>query len=133
MSMPMHLIGAILWVALLPIPLAGLAQASDPRESADAALIRKFRPPAVDRSRFDTLPAEQRVLQEPKVKYLARKDGYEFCARITGIPISSNSRPMACAFWNVRRSECTVVTPEVTAYNYLGHELRHCFDGAFHD
>ena len=109
------------------------AQTVDINDLPDAAIIRKFRPPEVDRSRFETLPPEQRVLQSPKIKYLARKDGYEYCSRITGIPVSPNSRPMACAFWNVRRNECTVVTPELTGYNYLGHELRHCFDGGFHD
>ena len=109
------------------------AQTVDINDLPDAAIIRKFRPPEVDRSRFETLPPEQRVLQAPKIKYLARKDGYEYCARITGIPVSANSRPMACAFWNVRRNECTVVTPELTGYNYLGHEIRHCFDGGFHD
>lgn len=112
---------------------AGSAQNTPLNDLPDAVLIRKFRPPAVDQTRFVPLPPEQRVLQEPKVKYQPRKDGYEFCARITGIPVGVNSRPMACAFWNVRRNECTVVTPEVTAYNYIGHELRHCFDGSFHD
>ena len=70
---------------------------------------------------------------EPKIKYLVRPDGYEYCARITGIPVTPTSRPMACAFWNIRRKECTIVTPITTGYNYLGHELRHCFEGAFHD
>lgn len=87
----------------------------------------------VDRMRFEPLPPEQRMLNEPKVKLLVRKDGYEFCSRITGVPISPTSRPMACAYWNVKRKECTVITPEVTGYNYVGHEVRHCFEGAFHD
>lgn len=99
----------------------------------DAALIRRLKPPLVDRVRFEPLLPEQRMLNEPKIKVLARKDGYEFCSRITGIPVGPTSRPMACAYWNVKRGECTVVTPEVTGYNYLGHELRHCFEGAFHD
>ena len=109
------------------------AQAVDVNELPDASYLRRFRPPAVDHMRFEPLPPEQRILNEPKVKYLARKDGYEFCSRITGAPITPTSRPMACAYWNVKRRECTVVTPEVTAYNYVGHEVRHCFEGAFHD
>jgi len=96
-------------------------------------MLRRFTPPQVDRVRFEPLPVEQRVLKEPRVKYLARQDGYEYCSRITGIPVSATSRPMACAFWNVRRNECTVVTPQLTGYNYVGHELRHCFEGGFHD
>ena len=90
-------------------------------------------PPSVDQARFTPLRHEQRTIDEPKVKFLARQDGLEYCARITGIPITAVSKPMACAFWNVRRKECSIVTPLNTAYNYLGHELRHCFEGAFHD
>lgn len=120
---------SLMWAVLLPVQ----AQKVDANEHPDASYVRRFRPPAVDRTRFEPLQAEQRMLNEPKVKYLARKDGYEFCSRITGVPITITSRPMACAFWNVKRKECTVVTPEVTGYNYVGHEVRHCFEGAFHD
>ena len=112
---------------------ASLAQTVDVNDMPGASIVRKFRPPLVDQMRFEPLPPEQRLINEPKVKLLARKDGYEFCSRITGAPINTNSRPMACAYWNVKRRECTVVTPEVTGYNYVGHELRHCFEGAFHD
>ena len=92
-----------------------------------------IRPPQVDTARFVPMPESQRVIVQPKLKYLVRTDGYGYCARITGIKITPTSRPMACAFWNVRRKECTIVTPTVTGYNYVGHELRHCFEGAFHD
>jgi hypothetical protein len=123
------------WGLLCCIALVGhvYAQHTDLQDSPDAALVKRFRPPQVDRVRFEPMPPEQRLLNEPKVKLLARKDGYEFCSRITGIPIGPSSRPMACAFWNVKRRECTVVTPEVTGFNYVGHEVRHCFEGAFHD
>ena len=80
-----------------------------------------------------TYQQAQSFIDQPKIKYLVRQDGYEYCARITGIPVTPTSRAMACAFWNVRRKECTIVTPITTGYNYLGHELRHCFEGAFHD
>jgi hypothetical protein len=92
-----------------------------------------MRPPQVDMVRFEPRPDANRIIQDPKIKYLVRQDGYEYCARITGIPVTPTSRPMACAFWNVRRKECTIVTPLITGYNYVGHELRHCFEGAFHD
>jgi hypothetical protein len=92
-----------------------------------------LQPPAVDTVRFSPAAITKRTIAEPKVKYLVRPDGYEYCARITGIAITPTSRPMACAFWNTRRRECSIVTPEQTGYNYLGHELRHCFEGSFHD
>lgn len=120
--------------ALLLSSLLGLsAAAMDLSATPDAALLRRLQPPAVDRTLFEPMPVEQRIMQAPRVKYLPRKDGYEFCSRITGIPMSLWSRPMACAYWNVRRGECTVVTAEVTTFNYIGHELRHCFEGAFHE
>ena len=97
------------------------------------AACQTFQPPAVDQVRFHPAPVAKRNIAEPKVKYLVRQDGYEYCARITGIPVTPTSRPMACAFWNTRRKECSIVTPVETGYNYLGHELRHCFEGAFHD
>ncbi len=100
--------------------------------SAQASVLR-FGPPAVDRSRFEPLPEDDRIISPVKVKYAVRVDGYEFCSRITGVPIRFNSQPMACAFWNVKRRECTIITPPQTGYNYIGHELRHCFEGAFHD
>ncbi len=120
-------------VLLACLGAGAMAQAQDPNDHPDASLLRRFRPPQVDRVLFEPQSADQRLIVSPKVRYFARKDGYEFCSRITGIPVTPNSRPMACAFWNVRRNECTVVTPELTAYNYIGHELRHCFEGAFHD
>lgn len=98
-----------------------------------AGCVTTMRPHQVDMQRFSPMPESQRVIVQPRLKYLVRKDGYEYCARITGIRITPTSRPMACAFWNVRRKECTIVTPVVTGYNYVGHELRHCFEGAFHD
>ena len=101
--------------------------------SLTACETTTMRPPQVDMVRFVPALDTKRILNEPKVKYLVRTDGYEYCARITGIKITPTSRPMACAFWNVRRKECTIVTPTVTGYNYVGHELRHCFEGAFHD
>lgn len=91
-----------------------------------------LQPPAVDLMAFTPLPAEERVIVEPTIKYLVRQDGSEYCARITGHPVTFASRPMACAFWNIRRKVCSIVTPPETGFNYLGHELRHCFEGAFH-
>lgn len=101
--------------------------------AAVLAGCQTMKPPAVDLTRFTPMPVPQRVIDEPRVKYLARADGYEYCARITGLPVTPTSRPMACAFWNVRRKQCTIVTPLESGFNYLGHELRHCFEGAFHD
>jgi hypothetical protein len=91
-----------------------------------------MRPPQVDQVYFQPLPASERTIDPVRLKWLIREDGYKFCSRITGVPITPTSRPMACAYWNVIRKECTIVTPTITGFNYIGHELRHCFEGAFH-
>ena len=40
---------------------------------------------------------------------------------------------MACAFWNTTKNTCRIVTGTKTTHEALGHELRHCFEGKFHD
>jgi hypothetical protein len=37
----------------------------------------------------------------------------------------------ACARWSGNR--CTVITKPGVYYHVFGHELRHCFEGPFHD
>ena len=36
----------------------------------------------------------------------------------------------ACSFWE--DNSCTIITPKKTTTAILGHELRHCLQGAFH-
>lgn len=36
----------------------------------------------------------------------------------------------ACSFWT--KSQCTIVTSTKPTMHNLGHELRHCYQGAFH-
>lgn len=119
---------------LIPTPLTPPPNQYPPVVSpSEQATVLRFSPPGVDRSRFVPLVEDDRIMSPVKIKYAVRPDGHEFCSRITGIPIRFNSRPMACAFWNVKRRECTIITPLQTGFNYIGHELRHCFEGAFHD
>jgi hypothetical protein len=39
----------------------------------------------------------------------------------------------ACARWNTSFTRCDIFTDRDTTHGVLGHELRHCFDGHFHD
>ena len=41
----------------------------------------------------------------------------------------------ACTFWNDNqtRDKCTIITDKRTNMHQIGHELRHCFQGAYHD
>ena len=52
-----------------------------------------MRPPAVDQARFTPMPVQKRVIEEPRVKFLPREDGFEYCARVTGIPITPTYGP----------------------------------------
>lgn len=97
-----------------------------------ATLGCSMQPPATDRNSFKPMPEEIRQMRAPTIKYLLRPDASFYCAQITGNPVTPTSRPMACSFWNIQRQECSIVTLPETAYNYIGHELRHCFEGAFH-
>lgn len=36
----------------------------------------------------------------------------------------------ACAFWD--GDKCTIITAKTTSMHTLGHETRHCFQGAWH-
>ncbi len=40
----------------------------------------------------------------------------------------------ACSFWTneITGNRCTIITAKVTNMGTLGHETRHCFQGAFH-
>jgi hypothetical protein len=51
---------------------------------------------------------------------VARKKGYQ----------TYKSEINACAFWE--GNVCTVYTPETTSMHTVGHEMRHCFQGAWH-
>ncbi len=60
-----------LMAVLVASPMAQ-AQSVDVNDMPDAAFVKRFRPPLVDRMRFEPLPPDQRMLNEPKVKLLAR-------------------------------------------------------------
>jgi hypothetical protein len=38
---------------------------------------------------------------------------------------------IGCAKW--RGNKCTIITPRETTLETLGHEVRHCFEGHWHD
>jgi hypothetical protein len=52
------------------------------------------------------------------------------CRRI-GVKIGREIK--ACARWNKSFTRCDIFTDRNPTHGVLGHELRHCFDGHFHD
>lgn len=83
---------------------------------------------------FKTLPVEQRIMNEVRVRWEIREDVVSHCAQTVGMGLeqSNMTPPQACAVWNKSRKECTIYTSAVTTHTVLGHELRHCFEGHFH-
>jgi hypothetical protein len=39
----------------------------------------------------------------------------------------------ACSFWNWNHSECLIITPKTANFHTIGHEVRHCLQGVWHD
>jgi len=91
-----------------------------------------MQPPKTDLEFFEAVHTDARIMAAPKILWQAREDAEQICSRLTGVPVTPYSKPMACAYWNVARKECTVITPQSYGVNYLGHEVRHCFEGKFH-
>lgn len=46
------------------------------------------------------------------------------------MPLLGNQRVLACSEYNNRM--CTIYTGRVTDMAIVGHEIRHCFEGAWH-
>mgnify|MGYP000022182575 FL=1 len=53
-------VALLLWLSVFL--LAVQAQPVDVNDLPDASYVRRFRPPAVDRTRFEPLPSDQRML-----------------------------------------------------------------------
>ena len=83
---------------------------------------------------FSPLPQDKRIMNTVKVRWEVREDAQTFCANALRMDKSTAyfTPPLACTLWNVKKSECTIVTGPSTSHLALGHELRHCFEGHFH-
>lgn len=83
---------------------------------------------------FTPVPVSKRSMNEVKVHWEVREDVAEYCAKSMkmGAEQAYLTPPVACASWNKRTQECTIVTGTRTNHVALGHELRHCFEGHFH-
>jgi len=85
-------------------------------------------------SEFTPIPVQNRIMNAVKLRWEVRDDVAAYCAAATGMgkERAYNTPPLACAIWSVSAKECTIVTAKVTTHLALGHELRHCFEGHFH-
>jgi hypothetical protein len=85
-------------------------------------------------SEFTPMPVQNRAMNAVKMRWEVRDDVADYCAAATGMgkERAYTTPPLACAIWSVSAKECTIVTAKVTTHLALGHEVRHCFEGHFH-
>ena len=83
---------------------------------------------------FNVMPAHHRIMNQVRISWEVREDVAHFCgfASRMGREQSYMTPPLGCAFWDILKAECTIVTGPVTSHVALGHELRHCFEGHYH-
>lgn len=75
-----------------------------------------------------------------KVSWLRVDDPERLCALRYPSAAGIDRRIVGCAFWD--KNVCVVVAPDRpdaegdtrgAGFGVLGHEVKHCFDGMFHD
>jgi len=83
-----------------------------------------------------TIPEEGKFTANPKpgevrITWLAVADPTAKCKEL--FPQTMMRHPVipACAGW--AGDQCLIVTGTPTNHQVLGHEVRHCFEGNFHD
>jgi hypothetical protein len=103
-------------VILLLIPVIAMAQPTRyaSRTSADEAF-------------------EARPKATPSViRWVVSADPNTECREASGQKLQgSRGEIRACAVYSAK--SCTIITGVETSHAILGHELRHCFEGRFHD
>jgi len=103
-------------VILLLIPVIAVAQPTRyaSRTSADEAFEARPKPtPSV-------------------IRWVVSEDPDTECREASGQKLQDRRGVIrACAVYNSR--SCTIITGVETSHAILGHELRHCFEGRFHD
>ncbi len=90
--------------------------------------------PVAEYGEFSPAKPYERIMNNVLIRWEIREDVVSYCAgKSEWTRDQSNlTPPIACAIWNVNRSECTVITGPLTSKVALGHEVRHCFEGHFH-
>lgn len=109
-------------------PLACLALAACQTTPSDYVRTSELAP-------FEAKASSERIMNAVKLRWEVREDVASYCANATGMDRERayTTPPLACAIWSVAAKECTIVTSRKTTHLALGHELRHCFEGRFHD
>lgn len=74
----------------------------------------------------------KKVIDTTTITWVAADDPTTECKRRFPNRMAWHPIVPACAGWDFQRHTCTIVTGTTTTHQILGHEVRHCFEGAFH-
>ena len=93
---------------------------------------------AQDRRYASRTTADEAFVADPKdtpsvIRWVVVPDPDRECRALQGdfSRESKQGKIRACAKWTSKT--CTIYTAPETSHALLGHELRHCFEGKFHD
>ncbi len=66
------------------------------------------------------------------IRWVVSEDPDSECRQVSGQKLQDRRGVIrACAVYTAKT--CTIITGSETSHAILGHELRHCFEGRFHD
>lgn len=87
---------------------------------------------------YTTFNANERFTEHTVVDWKVVKDANKTCqeeSRKRGFN-GFLTHVEACTFWNENHGgepKCTIITNNITNMHQIGHELRHCFQGPYHN
>jgi hypothetical protein len=86
---------------------------------------------------YDLPFTAQAKYPEMKINWIVSKDIVQTCnmvfAMTTNGQAKYNNRIVACATRSKSAGTCDIYTAENLTLAVLGHEIRHCFEGAWHE
>jgi hypothetical protein len=74
--------------------------------------------------------------EDVKVGWIVTDDVVQTCnmaMALAGAKVRYNSKLVACAVVYRVSNSCVIYTAKQLSLAVLGHEIRHCFEGAWHD
>lgn len=80
---------------------------------------------------FEPKEPSLRIIETPKIYFSFANNTDTVCENLIG-KLEINERYLGCAQWQQFKKTCIVFVPLDIENVILGHEVRHCFEGAFH-
>jgi hypothetical protein len=76
------------------------------------------------------------VYEDVRISWIVSDDIVQTCnmaTALTGSTAKYNHRILACAVLYKKSNTCVIYTAKKLNLAILGHEIRHCFEGAWHE